>query len=123
VIDAAWLAPGAHVNVIARGEIDEATILRAGRIACSWREQIVRDTPDFRPVPQLIARGAIPEAAFLDLDAVLADPALGRPAPEALTLFLSQGVGLWDAALGGWVYDRAVARGLGQQISFTGRPS
>ncbi len=123
VIDGAWLKPGAHVNVIARGEIDEATILRARRIACSWREQILRDTPDFRPVPELIARGAIAEAAFLDLDAVLTDPALGRPDGDAVTLFLSQGVGLWDAALGGWVYDRALARGVGQEISLTGRPS
>jgi ornithine cyclodeaminase/alanine dehydrogenase-like protein (mu-crystallin family) len=120
VIDAGWLAAGAHVNVIARGEVDEATILRAGRIACSWREQILRDTPDFRPVPQLIARGAIAETAFLDLDEVVVDPARRRPSPDAVTLFLSQGVGLWDAALGGWVYDRAVARGVGRELSLTG---
>ncbi|MBI1735176.1 MAG: ornithine cyclodeaminase family protein [Candidatus Rokubacteria bacterium] len=120
VLDGAWLAPGAHVNVIARGEIDEATILRAERITCSWREQILRDTPDFRPVPQLIARGAIAESAFLDLWDAVADPARRRPRRDALTLFLSQGVGLWDAALGGWVYDRAVARGVGRMLSLAG---
>jgi alanine dehydrogenase len=120
VLDGAWLQPGAHVNVIARGEIDETTILRATRIACSWREQIVRDTPDFRPVPQLIGRGAIDEAAFLDLDAVLVNVAQRRPSPDAITLFLSQGVGLWDAALGGWAYERAAARGIGRPISLLG---
>lgn len=120
VLDGAWLADGTHVNVIARGEIDEATVLRASRIACSWREQILRDTPDFRPVPQLIARGAIAESAFLDLFDVVADPGLRRPAPEAVTAFLSQGVGLWDAALGGWVYERAVTAGVGRRLSLSG---
>jgi ornithine cyclodeaminase/alanine dehydrogenase-like protein (mu-crystallin family) len=120
VLDGAWLAPGAHVNVIARGEIDETTLLRAERITCSWREQILRDTPDFRPVPELIARGAIAETAFLDVWAAVVDPACRRPRPEAITLFLSQGVGLWDAALGGWVYERAVERGVGRMLSLSG---
>ena len=120
VLDGAWLRPGTHVNVIARGESDETTILRAGRIACSWREQILRDTPDFRPVPQLIQRGAVPESAFLDLYDVVVDPALRRPGPETITAFLSQGVGLWDAALGGWVYERAIARKVGQELSLAG---
>jgi ornithine cyclodeaminase/alanine dehydrogenase-like protein (mu-crystallin family) len=120
VLDGAWLAAGAHVNVVARGEIDETTVLRAERIACSWREQILRDTPDFRPVPQLVARGAMSEAAFLDHWDVLADPARRRPGRDALTLFLSQGVGLWDAALGGWVYERARARGVGGERSLAG---
>ena len=105
---------------LARGESDETTILRAGRIACSWREQILRDTPDFRPVPQLIQRGAVPESAFLDLYDVVVDPALRRPGPETITAFLSQGVGLWDAALGGWVYERAIARKVGQELSLAG---
>jgi ornithine cyclodeaminase/alanine dehydrogenase-like protein (mu-crystallin family) len=127
VIDGAWLAPGTHVNVIARGEIDETTLLRAGRIACSWREQILHDTPEFRPVPQLVARGALAADQFHDLHAVLVDSSLGRAGAEAVTVFLSQGVGLWDAALGGWVYDRALARGIGQELSLEGtrggRPS
>ena len=44
-------------------------------------------------------------------------PGRARPSADALTLFLSQGVGLWDAALGGWVYDRAAARGVGRPLS------
>lgn len=86
-------------------------------------EEDVRQVVGWHDMPDLIARGAVAEAAFLDLYAVITEPALGRPGPDAITLFLSQGVGLWDAALGGWVYARAVARGLGQEISLTGRPS
>lgn len=117
VMEAAWLTAGAHVNVISRGEIDEATILRAAAISCSWREQILRDTPDFRPVPDLVRRGAIAEERFRDLFEFVAAPAGARPSTEAVTLFLSQGVGLWDAALGGWVYERAMARGVGRPLS------
>ena len=117
VMEAAWLAPGAHVNVVARGEIDEATVLRAAAISCSWREQILHDTPDFRPVPDLIKRGAIAEDRFRDLFEFVVAPPTARPDADAITLFLSQGVGLWDAALGGWVYDRAVARGTGRDWS------
>lgn len=117
VIDGAWLAPGTHVNVISRGEIDEATVLRAASISCSWREQILHDTPDFRPVPQLIARGAVPAERFRDLFEFVVAPGQARGARDDVTLFLSQGVGLWDAALGGWVYDRATARGAGRPLS------
>ncbi|HET6550178.1 MAG TPA: ornithine cyclodeaminase family protein [Solirubrobacter sp.] len=115
VLDAAWLAPGAHVNVIARGEIDAATILRADVIACSWREQIVRDVPEFRPVGGLIREGRISEDAFLDLDACV-DAGSAR-GDDAITLFLSQGVGLWDAAIAPWAYEKLVSAGRGSAVS------
>lgn len=119
VIDGGWLSPGAHVNVIARGECDEATILRADRIACSWREQILRDTPEFRPVGDMLRQGKISEERFHDLDEFILNPLLGRQDDNEITLFLSQGVGIWDAAVAGWVYQRAVSHGLGTEFSFS----
>jgi ornithine cyclodeaminase len=115
VIDGSWLAPGAHVNVIARGEIDAETILRAGWIACSWREQILRDVPDFRPVAQLVRDGRIAEDRFLDLDAYL--DRVPERAEGAISVFLSQGVGLWDAAVAPWAYHRMVGAGRGSTIA------
>jgi alanine dehydrogenase len=115
VIDGSWLAPGTHVNVIARGEIDAATILRADWIACSWREQILRDVPDFRPVPELVRDGSISEERFLDLDEYF-DRERERD-DSAITLFLSQGVGLWDAAIAPWAYHRLVGAGKGSAVS------
>jgi ornithine cyclodeaminase len=115
VLDGSWLMPGAHVNVIARGEIDEGTILRADTIACSWREQIVRDVPDFRPVADLIRSGRIGEERFRDLDDCLDGPE-ERDA-DAVSLFLSQGVGLWDAAVAPWAYERLVGAGHGSTVS------
>ena len=116
VIRRDWLSPGTHVNVIARGEIDEETVLAADHITCSWREQILHDTPEFRPVADLVRRGSLSEEQFLDLDEAVVAPERGRSSDRDLTLFLSQGVGLWDAAIGCWVYDLAVQRGVGRSI-------
>lgn len=115
VIDGSWLADGVHVNVIARGEVDEATLLRSSAIWCSWREQILRDVPDFRPVPQLIAGGGLEEGHFHDLDAAVTG-AVTRTSDADTTVFLSQGVGIWDAAVAQWAYRRLTAEGLGTNI-------
>ncbi len=118
VINAEWIKPGAHVNIMSRGECDEATILKADHIGCSWREQILRDRPDFMPVPQLVRRGAISEDRFFDVDHYISPEWPAARAGSKLTLFLSQGVGLWDAATAAWVYQRAVEKGLGTEINF-----
>lgn len=118
VIDGDWLKPGAHVNILARGECDVKTILRADHIACSWREQILRDRPEFRPVPQLIGRGAVSETVFHDLDHYINEEFIASRDDRKITLFLSQGVGMWDAAVASWVYRLAVEKGLGREINF-----
>jgi ornithine cyclodeaminase/alanine dehydrogenase-like protein (mu-crystallin family) len=120
VIDYGWLRPGAHVNVIARGECDERTLVAAEAIACSWREQIVRDEPDFRPVPDLIRSGRVPEEKFRDLDEYIESGFLDKRDPAAVTVFLSQGIGLWDAAATALVYRRARERNLGVELSLHG---
>lgn len=114
VIDGGWLEPGTHVNVIARGEADVETVRRAALVTCSDRQQILEDTPAFRPVPEVLEKGIRRAEEFEDLDQVLVHPPgfLGKERTE-VTLFLSQGVGLWDAALAGWVYEQATSRGLG----------
>lgn len=117
VLDGDWLAAGTHVNVIARGEIDPRTLERAGGIWCSWREQILRDVPDFRPVPDVIASGHVKEADVLDLDSAVVGET-GRTDADALTVFLSQGVGIWDAAVGAWAYRRLKDAGRGVWLDF-----
>lgn len=120
VISADWLADGAHVNVIARGEVDRDTVLRAARRVCSWREQIIGDTPGFLPVSELLETGEIEPDSLLDLDAVISGARAGRQAEDELTVFLSQGVGMWDAAIASWTYQRAVERGLGSELRLNG---
>jgi ornithine cyclodeaminase/alanine dehydrogenase-like protein (mu-crystallin family) len=116
VISAEWLDDGTHVNVIARGEIDRATVLRASRRFCSWREQILNDTPGFLPISEMVAANELDPETVRDLDEVIAGSRPGRESDAELTLFLSQGVGIWDAAIAAWTYERAVERDLGSEL-------
>ncbi len=42
----------------------------------------------------------------------------GRPTPEAITLFESQGLAMEDVAVGARVLERARAQGIGREIAF-----
>ena len=117
VIDGNWLAPGTHVNIIARGEVDERTVERADGVWCSWREQILRDVPDFRPIPQMISAGKLDEEEVYDLDSAVVGET-GRKNADEITLFLSQGVGIWDAAVASWIFRRLVEAGRGAWLDF-----
>ena len=120
VIDVSWLAPGAHVNVIARGEVDAGTVLEAAVVSCSWTEQILRDVPGFRPISDLLEDGRLSHADVHDLADVVSGAVPGRRSPDDLTVFLSQGVGMWDAAIARWVLDRVTAAGLGRPLDLQG---
>ena len=41
----------------------------------------------------------------------------GRPSPEAVTLFESQGLALEDVAAGAHVYHQALERGMGREVA------
>lgn len=115
VIAADWLADGTHVNVVARGEIDDATLIRSGSVWCSWREQILRDVPEFRPVPDVLRSGRLSENDFYDLDEAITG-SITRQRESDVTVFLSQGVGMWDAAVAAWAYRRLLAHGVGLDL-------
>jgi ornithine cyclodeaminase/alanine dehydrogenase-like protein (mu-crystallin family) len=123
VISADWLKEGAHVNVIARGEIDRETVMRASRRFCSWREQILGDTPGFLPVSEMVAENELDPDTVRDLDEVITGAQPGRGSDAELTIFLSQGVGIWDAAIAAWAYERAVERDLGSVLRLSAAPS
>lgn len=120
VIDVSWLRAGAHVNVIARGEVDAGTVLQASVVSCSWVEQILGDVPGFRPISDLLEDGRLVRGDVYDLADVVSGAVAGRGGPDELTVFLSQGVGIWDAAIARWVLDRIEAAGLGKPLDLQG---
>lgn len=115
VIDGEWLADGAHVNVIARGEVDQGTVKRSGLICCSWARQIIEDVPGFSPIPDMLAGGEIDAQDLHDLELAVVGE-VGRRDDHEITLFLSQGVGLWDAAVAPWVFAEVSSAGLGIDV-------
>lgn len=105
VLDAEWLEPHAHINAMgsnqaAKRELPREAIDRCSVIAVDSIEQAKIESGD------LILNGFDWNDARLvelkDLDA--------RPPGSGLTLFKSNGLGLEDIAVAGWVYERSLIR-------------
>ncbi len=112
------LKPGAHVNAAGsnhwmRREIDEATIKRSALI-------VADDVQDAKiECGELIwaaERRAFRWEQAVDLKDVVSGRVSGRPSPDSITLFESQGLAIEDVAAGMLVYRKAVAAGLGRAI-------
>jgi alanine dehydrogenase len=109
VLEAAWVAPGAHVNAIgsnnpSRRELPSELVLAAGLIAVDSIEQARMESGD------LIL--ALDEQGWNSPRLVeLAELAAGKRAwtrTGTPTIFKSNGLGVEDVAAAGFVYERAV---------------
>ena len=118
VFDGDSLAPGAHVNAAGsnhwmRREIDETTIRRSAIV-------VVDDIEDAKlECGELIwaaERRAFRWENAVELRHVVAGRVAGRPSPEAITLFESQGLAMEDVTVGMHVYRKALAAAAGTQV-------
>ncbi len=113
VIEAAWLAPGAHVTSVGYappgGELPPEVVQRA-RLA-------VESRLSFDPPP-----GGCAELAGLDpargteLGELLAGRAPGRTSPTELTAYKSMGHAMEDLVVAALVYRRAREQGVGRAV-------
>ena len=107
VIEDAWVAPGAHVNVIGsnnplRREIPADLVQRAALIAVDAVDQAKIESGDlllaWQPedwnTPRLVELAAI------------AAGRRGRESNQDVTIFKSNGLGVQDVAVGGFVFER-----------------
>ncbi len=120
VLHGEWLRPGAHVNAagsnfLFKTEIDREVVKRASFVCADAREELGLEAGDL--MPSLETGAILPEAVY-ELGQVIAGHVPGRKSPEDITLFASQGLALEDMAAAHVVYDRAVERGVGQEIEF-----
>ncbi|MDE0474596.1 MAG: ornithine cyclodeaminase family protein [Gammaproteobacteria bacterium] len=118
VFDGGSLAPGTHVNAAGsnhwiRREIDETTIRRSDIV-------VVDDTENAKiECGELIwaaERRAFRWENAVELRDVVAGRAAGRPSPEAITLFESQGLAMEDVTVGMHVYRKALEAGIGREV-------
>jgi alanine dehydrogenase len=110
VLEAAWLAPGAHVNSVGGTfgpELDAGTI-RAGRVFVEWRGAALEAPPAGAHELQGLGGGAVTE-----LGEVLAGTRPGRTSGEEITVYKSTGHAVEDAAAARLVYRRAREAGAG----------
>jgi ornithine cyclodeaminase/alanine dehydrogenase-like protein (mu-crystallin family) len=118
LFDGAWLRPGVHINAVGsnyaeKRELDSIAIQRASRIVV-----------DDMAVAKVESGDLIGAAKEIDLDwsairplsDILAGLAPGRVAPDEITLFESQGIGLEDLAVACHVLGRARESGCGIEV-------
>jgi alanine dehydrogenase len=117
VFNGDWLAPGTHITQVARDEIDATTVRRA-RLFPVWKDQILHDTPVMGPYGPLVASGELTDGNVTDLCEVISGVAPGRQTEEEITLCASQGMGIWDVAIGLYVYKLAKQKGIGVEFEF-----
>lgn len=118
VLEGAWLRAGTHVNAAGSNranaqEIDLEAVRRADVVAVEDVAQAKVESGDLRPANE---RGVWSWEDATPLPAIVAGRALGRTADEQITLFDSLGIGLWDLAVAGHVYDACLAQGRGSRL-------
>jgi ornithine cyclodeaminase/alanine dehydrogenase len=111
-----WLAPGSHVNAIGanmnnRRELDDTLFSRASLVTVDSAEQAREEAGDL--IHGLESSGRRWEDV-IELHRVVAGAHPGRRLAEEITLFKSCGIALWDVAVAGFVYRRALETGAGR---------
>lgn len=118
VVSGAWLMPGTHINAIGanwagRRELDDKAIQRCHPLFVDSLEQAKIESGDLLAP---IQAGILHWSLVQELGDLVAGKVKGRQDPDEITLFKSHGIALEDVAVGGYVYERARAEGLGEAL-------
>jgi ornithine cyclodeaminase/alanine dehydrogenase len=115
VLHGEWLAEGMHLNITGsnrarHSEVDVDTIRQAGLVVTDDIEQARTESGDLIMAAEA---GALDWANVKQLSAVVAGTIPGRQDSSEITLFKSNGIGLWDVAVAARIFELAVDRGKG----------
>ncbi len=120
ILEGAWVATGAHLNVVgssiaAAAEIDTPAVVRA-RFFVDCRNSTVHEGGEYL---RALRAGAIsPEHILGEIGEVAGGSKVGRLSAADVTLYKSLGVAPQDLASTHYVLERARAAGVGQVIDF-----
>ncbi|MGZ5093394.1 MAG: hypothetical protein ACXWIP_19555, partial [Burkholderiales bacterium] len=118
VFEGTSLEPGVLFMSLAPGEFDEGTVLRS-RVFLSGSDQVLGDNPPRKPFNTLLSSGKFkPADVVAEFADVVAGKKPGRLSKDDIILYESPGMGILDAGIGHWVYNRARQRGLGTELPF-----
>ncbi|MBU4233109.1 MAG: ornithine cyclodeaminase family protein [Proteobacteria bacterium] len=119
VVAREWVSPGTHINAIGadaagKQELAPAILTAAKVVVDDWAQ-----ASHSGEINVALAQGELtPEQIYGSLGEIVAGKKPGRLAPEEITVFDSTGLIIQDLALGLAVYQRAKARGLGEEKDF-----
>ena len=118
VMEDGWVLPGTHVNATGsnqagRRELPGELVGRADRIAVDSMEQALMESGDL-----LLAlnEAGWQSSRLVELKDVVSGEVPGRRTPSEITVFKSNGLGLEDVAVAGWLYEEARERGVGREL-------
>jgi len=115
-----WLKVGMHINAagsnsLVRRELDSEAVRKCQRIVVDDRMQARLECGDLLSA---VERGDLAWDRLLELGEVVCGKVKGRESDEEITLFESQGIALWDLAVGKVVYERAKSKSIGTNLPF-----
>jgi ornithine cyclodeaminase/alanine dehydrogenase-like protein (mu-crystallin family) len=118
LFDGAWLRRGVHINAVGsnyaeKRELDAVAVRRANRIVVDDVAVARIESGDLVGAAQEIA---LDWSSIRPLSDIVAGLAPGRMAPDEITLFESQGIGLEDLAVACHVLSRARESGCGIEV-------
>ncbi len=118
VLEADWVAAGAHINAIGsnharRRELPAQLVRRAGLIVVDSIEQARIESGDLLPA---LDDADWQSKRLVELKDIVAGGAWGERPPGATTLFKSHGLGLEDVAAAARIYEKALEEGCGTEI-------
>ncbi|MHA1146779.1 MAG: ornithine cyclodeaminase family protein [Promethearchaeota archaeon] len=104
---------GAHAADVR--ELDSAIIKRADLLVAGLKEACLAEAGDYI-IP--IRENLIKEDDIISIGDIINDKKEGRTSDEQITIFKSVGISAQDVAVAKLVYDRAIEKGIGQDIDF-----
>ena len=119
VLQGEWLREGTHVNAAGsnhylRRELDDEAIRRAVLITVDDLPQAQTESGELMAAA---ARGVLQWERVREMAEVVEGRIPGRPDPDAITLFESQGIATWDVAAAMVTYHAARERGVGVEVA------
>jgi len=114
------VADGTHISSIGADapdvrELDSTIIKRASLRVAGLKEACLAEAGDYI-IP--INEGIIIENDIISIGDIITGKIPGRTSDSEITVFKSVGISAQDVAVGKLVYDRALEKGIGQDIDF-----
>lgn len=115
-----WLEPGMHINAagansLTRRELDNSAVTKSSVIVTDAIDQAKIECADL-VIP--IDAGLLQWEGITELGQVVAGHTHGRGAPDDITLFESQGIGMEDVAVAAHIFAKATQEGTGITLPF-----
>jgi ornithine cyclodeaminase/alanine dehydrogenase-like protein (mu-crystallin family) len=113
ILKGAWLAAGAHVNLVGSsgpGQAEaDAAVVTCGRFIADHREHVLAHGGEFLRAK---AAGLVDDTVIAaEIGEVFAGTRPGRTSPEEITVYKSLGHAVQDLAVTAWIYESAGVAG------------